>query len=80
MAEKVFDRETVLDLTVNFVPLGILFFFMVAFLALNPYGFDSVITTIQMGIVGVSFVGLAALTYYSGKAISKAENAEEAEA
>ncbi|MFT4923769.1 MAG: threonine/homoserine/homoserine lactone efflux protein [Haloarculaceae archaeon] len=77
MAEKIFDRETILDLTVNIIPLGILLFFLVAFTVYAPFGFDSVISTIQFAIVGVSAFGLAVLTYYSGKAISKAENEEE---
>ena len=79
MAEKIFDRETVLDLTVNFIPLFILGFFFLAFILVNPFGFDSVISTIQLGIVGSMILGLGALTYYSGKAISKAEKAEEAD-
>jgi hypothetical protein len=80
MAEKIFDRETVLDLTVNFIPLGILVFFLVGFLVVDPYGFDSVLTSIQMAILVAMLIGLGALTYYSGKAISKAEKAEEHEA
>jgi archaellum biogenesis protein FlaJ (TadC family) len=77
MAQKVFDRETVLDLTVNFIPLGILALFFVAFIVFTPFGFDSVITTIQLAIIAVSGLGLLALTYYSGMAVSKAEKAQE---
>lgn len=77
MAERVFDRDTILDLTVNFIPLGILLFFLIAFVVFTPFGFDSVISTIQLAIIGVSALGLLALTYYSGKAVSKAEKAEE---
>jgi archaellum biogenesis protein FlaJ (TadC family) len=76
MAEKVFDRDTLLDLTVNFIPLGILALFFVAFVVFTPFGFDSVITTIQLAIIAVSALGLLALTYYSGMAVSKAEKAE----
>lgn len=78
MSEKVFDRETLLDLLVNFVPLVILAFFFIGFIVYTPFGFDSVISTIQLAIIGISAVGLMALTYFSGKAVSKAENAEEA--
>jgi hypothetical protein len=76
--EKVFDRETLLDLTVNVIPLGILIIFFVAYLVFNPFGFDSVISGIQLSIVGVSAVLLTILTYYSGAAVSKAEKREEA--
>lgn len=77
MSEKVFDRETLLDLTVNVIPLGILAFFFVAYIVFTPFGFDSVLSAIQLGIIGLSAVGLAALTYYSGAAVSKAETEEE---
>jgi hypothetical protein len=77
MAAKVFDRETILDLTVNMIPLAILAFFAIAFVAFNPYGDETVIVTIQLGIIGLMFVGLAAVTYYSGAAVSKAESAAE---
>jgi hypothetical protein len=76
MAEKVFDRETVLDLTVNFIPLGILLLFLVAYVVFTPFGFDSVITTLQLAIIAVAAIGLLALTYYSGMAVSKAEKAD----
>jgi threonine/homoserine/homoserine lactone efflux protein len=77
MAEKVFDRETLLDLTVNVIPLAILAIFFAAFVVFTPFGFDSVISSIQLAIIGLSAVGLAVLTYFSGRAVSKAENAQE---
>jgi hypothetical protein len=68
-----FDRETMLDLTVNVIPLGIMLFFIVAFVVDNPFGSGLLIRTLQFGIVVVTFVLLAILTYYAGKAISEAE-------
>jgi hypothetical protein len=79
-AESLFDRETLLDLTVNFIPLGILLLFLVIFAIFTPFGFDSVISSIQFAIIGVMFVALAVLTYYSGAAVSRAEKEEEAAA
>ncbi|WP_424019503.1 DUF6684 family protein [Halorientalis pallida] len=73
MLPSTFDRETILDLTVNMIPLGILLFFIVAFGLVNPFGWNNVISSLQFGILIASFVLLAILTYYSGKAISKAE-------
>lgn len=78
MTEKVFDRETLLDLTVNVIPLGILLFFVAAFALVNPWGIDSVVSGLQFAIVGSTAVLLTVLTYYAGKAISKAENEAEA--
>jgi hypothetical protein len=80
MAEKVFDRETLLDLTVNVIPLAILAIFFVLYLVITPWGLSSVLSTLQLAIIGTMFLGLFVLTYYSGKAISKAEKAAEAEA
>lgn len=73
-----FDRETLLDLTVNVIPLAILLFFVVLFAALSPFGFDPVITSVQFAIIGAMFVALALLTYYAGVAIQSAEEAEQA--
>ena len=76
--EKVFDRETLLDLTVNVIPLGILIIFFAAYIVFNPFGFDSVISGVQLAIIGTSAALLAILTYYSGAAVSRAENRQEA--
>jgi hypothetical protein len=68
-----FDRDTLLDLTVNAIPLGIMLFFIAVFLLVNPFGSDPVGTVIQISIVAVTFVALFILTYVSGKAISRSE-------
>ena len=60
----VFDKDTILDLTVNIVPLAILGFFLVLFVALNPWGGGITLTRgLQFVLVGWMFVGLAILTY-----------------
>jgi hypothetical protein len=68
-----FDRETMLDLVVNAIPLGIMLFFIAVFLLVNPFGSDPVGTAIQITIVAVTFLALFVLTYVSGKAISESE-------
>jgi mannose/fructose/N-acetylgalactosamine-specific phosphotransferase system component IIC len=78
MSEKVFDRETLLDLTVNVIPFAIMAIFFALFLVFNPFEGSIVITAIQLSIVGVSAIGLMILTYYSGAAVSKAEEETEA--
>jgi hypothetical protein len=75
---KVFDRETLLDLTVNVIPLGILAFFFVAFAVVQPWGFDPLVSGLQFAIVGVTAALLTILTYYAGKAVSTAESEMEA--
>jgi Na+-transporting methylmalonyl-CoA/oxaloacetate decarboxylase gamma subunit len=78
MDSSVFDRETLLDLSVNIIPLGIMAFFIVLFALASSFKFDPVIVTIQMGIIIIPLVGLAVLTYYSGRAIAKDEKKIEA--
>lgn len=69
-----FDRETLLDLTVNAIPLGIILFFVVVFLVYNPFGVAPVETALQMTILVVMFFALGLLTYYSGRAIAESES------
>lgn len=75
MSSRIFDRDTLLDLTVNVIPLAIMAFFIVVFVVYNPsvYAWDNVFSTIQLAIVGTTFILLAVLTYYAGKAIAGAE-------
>ena len=78
MATKIFDRETMLDLTVNFIPLFIILFFIVGFAVFNPFGIDSMATGIQYALLLAPFVFLAVLTYVSARAIAGDEkNASE---
>ena len=70
METKIFDRETILDLMVNFIPLGIIFFFIAAFAVVDPWGFDLVASGLMFAIMGIMFVALAILTYLSAKAIA----------
>jgi hypothetical protein len=73
MATKVFDRDTLLDLTVNFIPLFILLFFIVGYVVYDPFGVDSVSRILQYVLLVAPFVLLAILTYLSAKAIATAE-------
>ena len=73
MANTVFDRETLLDLIVNGVPLFILLFFFVAFLLVPSFGYSGLEMLVQLLIVGASFVALAFLTYVAAKKIAGSE-------
>jgi len=62
MADSVFDRETLLDISVNIIPLVIIAFFLVVlFLAQFPP--DPFAMVISVGLHVIPFVGLTILTY-----------------
>ncbi|MFC5365591.1 DUF6684 family protein [Salinirubrum litoreum] len=73
MANRIFDKDTLLDLTVNIIPLFIILFFVVVFAVINPWGFDALGSGLQYALLIAPFVALAVLTYLSGKAIAGAE-------
>jgi len=82
MSSTLFDKDTLVDLTVNFIPLAILGFFFVGFVFVNPWGESgiSLIRVIQFLIIGLTFVGLVHITYVSAKRIEgDDEPAEEYE-
>ena len=70
MEAEIFDKETILDLMVNFIPLGIILFFIAAFTVYAPWGFDVRGFVPMIAIMVVMFIALAVLTYLSGKAIA----------
>ena len=65
-----FDRDTLLDLLVNVIPLVIIGFFVVAFAVFDPFGGDTLGRAIQVLLLVAPFLALAILTYLSGKAIA----------
>ncbi|ESS07480.1 MAG: hypothetical protein A07HB70_00019 [uncultured archaeon A07HB70] len=73
MAARTFDRETLLDLVVNAVPLFIMAFFVAAFVLFAPFGFDPLASLLQFGLIVAPFVALLVLTYFSARAITDAE-------
>ena len=80
MSERLFDRETLLDISVNVIPLGIILFFIGTYAFVGDYPSDPLVSAVQMSIMGLTGIGLLILTYYSGKAIAGAEAGEETEA
>ncbi|WP_256390723.1 DUF6684 family protein [Natronoarchaeum rubrum] len=73
MSREPFDREALLDLSVNIIPLGILVFFSGLYIFANPWGFDPVFSTLQFSIMGLILIALLVLTYISGKAVERDE-------
>ncbi|MFC6724548.1 DUF6684 family protein, partial [Halobium palmae] len=74
---KIFDRETLLDLTVNFVPLFIILFFIGVLVVTDPWPeLSGFLFIVAIGLHVVPFVALAILTYVSGKAIAGDEKTQ----
>jgi hypothetical protein len=81
MSERIFDRETLLDVSVNVVPLGIILFFVVTYVVGGDYPSDPLVLAVQLSIMGLTGFSLLVLTYFSGKAIAGAERrGDEADA
>lgn len=74
MSERTFDRDTLLDLSVNVIPIAILLFFVVLYAAIAPFPANPVVLAVQVSVITITGIALALLTYYSGKAISSAED------
>lgn len=65
------DRHTLVDLTVNAVPLCILALFGLLFVVYNPWGRIGLAPLLQFGLLLVFAASLAYLSYRSGLAISR---------
>lgn len=74
MTDSVFDRETLLDLTVNLIPLGIILFFVVLFFVFDPFGNDAVAVVLSQLLLVVPFLVLAVITYVAGRIIAETEH------
>lgn len=80
MDSRLLDRDVLLDLSVNVIPLVIILFFVGLFLVITPFGIDADATAIQMALLIAPFGALAVLTYYAGKAIVRDEEHLDGEA
>ena len=72
-----FDRETLLDLVVNALPLAMLAGFTALFVLVRPYGFDPAAVAIQLTLVLVPFGALLVLSYHAAVAVERAEAATD---
>lgn len=63
MADSVLDRETLLDVSVNIIPLAIILFFVVLILAVSPWPPNPLVVAVSIMLHVVPFVSLAVLTY-----------------
>jgi hypothetical protein len=66
-------RETVLDLTVNIIPVGILVGMEILFFVLNPWGWDLWYIVAMHFLTVFPLVLLLILTWVSGRVIQNSE-------
>ena len=71
-----FDRHTLLDLTVNFVPVVIMGLFVALFLVFAPWGRLGLASLIQFGLIVVMAVLLVSVSTKAGLAVSRSEGGE----
>lgn len=67
------DRETLLDVVVNLVPVGILVFFVGLFLVYAPWGYSPYYTTVSHFLTIFPLIVLLFITYVSARIISRDE-------
>jgi hypothetical protein len=67
--DRVFNKETILDSTVNLIPFGILLFFFVLFAVAIPEGWRTgALMDVYMWTIMISMIwGLLHLTYATAK-------------
>lgn len=70
MSRETWDRETLLDVVVNAVPIGILVVFIGLFLVVTPWGLDlTPASLVQFGLVVSMIVLLVYLTAITAERI-----------
>lgn len=69
MAYRVFEKETLLDISVNIIPLIILIVFTGMVLFTDPWGFDIRAEVIALGLHLVPIASLALVTYVAARYI-----------
>lgn len=69
-------RETLLDVTVNVIPMVIILFFTAYLLVTSPWVGDPFVLVVAIGLHVIPFVLLFILTWVSARAIQGAELGE----
>lgn len=73
MRDSVWNTDTLLDISVNLIPLFIIGFFVVAFLVFDPWGGPALGKYLQIGILVVTGLGLALITHQAAVRIESDE-------
>lgn len=72
MTTNIWTKDTLLDITVNVIPLLILGFFLLLFAVVAPWGITlSLVSVLQILLLVVPFIALAILTYEAAKHIEE---------
>jgi hypothetical protein len=69
--------ETLLDVTVNLIPMGILLFFVGLYTVIRPWEWDPGIFVMMHFLTIFPFILLGILTYFSARAIAGDEEGGE---
>jgi hypothetical protein len=70
MPRETWDRETLLDVIVNVVPIGILLVFIALFMVVTPWGLDlTPASLVQFGLAVSMIVLLVYVTYLTAERI-----------
>lgn len=69
MDSSVFDRETLLDTTVNLIPIGMMAFFIAMFAIYFPWTSGPLIRAISVIQIAIPLAFLALITYLAAKRI-----------
>jgi len=74
----IFDKDTMLDLTVNIVPLGILAFFIVGFVVVQPFSGGNLLKAgVAHALMLFTFLALVIVTYVAAVKIEGGEGEVE---
>ncbi|GAA0300151.1 hypothetical protein GCM10009066_12900 [Halarchaeum salinum] len=72
-----FEKEVLLDIAVNIIPLAIIVVFAAVFFVANPWANDTTFSRVlQYALLVLPFVGLAILTYVAARRIEVEEDVE----
>lgn len=70
------DIETLLDVTVNLIPMGILLFFVALYTVFQPWEWNAGLFVLMHFLTVFPFLLLALLTYVSARAIAGDEEGD----
>lgn len=71
MSKYLLDRETILDVSVNIIPLVIILIFIVLFVLVDPYAWEPLTVVVSLVLLVVPFGFLALVTYLAGWTIQR---------
>jgi hypothetical protein len=67
------EKDTLLDLVVNVIPIGILAFFSLLFLMVNPWGWDPFPVLMTHFLTLFPLVVLVVVTWVAGRVVQRDE-------